>query len=70
MSSRCFITDLHAALSSFVTVDDSSLNPPAAEEEEEEEEDEEMLKSKLSESSPDCSNFFEDIARKLGKKIF
>jgi len=57
-------------LSSFVTVDDSSLNPPAAEEEEEEEEDEEMLKSKLSESSPDCSNFFEDIARKLGKKIF
>ena len=57
MSSRCFITDLHAALSSFVTVDDSSLNPPAAEEEEEEE----VLISKLSESSPDCSKIFEDI---------
>lgn len=63
MSSRCFITDLHAALSSFVTVDDSSLNPPAAEEEEEE-----VLISKLSESSPDCSKNFEDILR-AEKKI-
>jgi len=60
MSSRCFITDLHAALSSFVTVDDNSLNPPAAEDEEEEEEEEELI-SKLSDSSPDCSKCFEDI---------